>query len=159
MVNVADSWGVIRLLRALRVLLVAAIPVTALLMLRTSPPPAPAAGALVVPEGPPLAEATRGLDWYAPLWERDLRQPPIPPTPAAPQRPAAPRESLPKLVTTFVETDHRYAHFLDAQGKMRFCAVDERIGAYRVAAIESGRARLIDGAYDVWVEMPKPEKP
>ena len=69
-------------LRVLRAGLLLGIPVTAILLLRTAPQPvAPAEGAAAARGEAARAEARRPLDWYAPLWERDLRQPPIPPAP------------------------------------------------------------------------------
>lgn len=159
MVTIRPAEATLRALRVLRAVLVAAIPVVALLLLRSTPEPIQrAGGATSMQTEPAVVEERRGLDWYAPLWQRDLRQPPIPPAQPAPQRPAEGREPLPKLVTTFVERESRYAHFLDPQGKLRFCGLDERVGSFRVAAIEPGRARLVDGDFAVWIEMPKPER-
>ena len=105
-------------------------------------------------------ESSKPLEWYAVIWQRDLRQPPVPPkTDAEQQTPEPPPVPLPKLLGTFVEQDDRWAHFVTDDGKTRICKLNDAIAAFRVLAIEPGRAQLANGADRHWVEVPKPDGP
>ena len=112
-----------------------------------------------VPDSEPIAgHPSKPLGWYAPIWQRDLRQPPIPPpVETEPQTPQAPRRPLPRLLGTFVESDARWAHFATRDGRTRVCKVNESIEDFRVAAIEPGRAQLTHGGSMHWVEVPRPK--
>ena len=105
---------------------------------------------------PPKHPGAHDLAWYAPLWERDLKQPPIPP--AVTEPPVERQEDsgpVPTLLATLVEPDARYAHLRDPAGRVRLKQIDEAIGRFRVAAIEPGRVKLDDGRREVWIEVPK----
>lgn len=144
-------------LKTARVLLLLAIPVLAVLVW------------MRMPQAPVLADTqadtshvdtsqgpvAHELAWYAPLWQRDLKQPPIPRKAAKPTE--RPRESgpLPRLLATLVEPHARYAHLVDRSGKMQLKGIDEVIHQYRVRAIEPGRVQLQDGERLVWVEIQK----
>lgn len=143
-------------LRILRALLGAAVPLTAVLWWWTTPtsPPLPSDDPQTTVSEPGPPPAARDLAWYAPLWERDLRQPPIPPAPLAAPPGAAPAQTMPRLVATFVEGGVRFAHFTDGNGRAQLKAIDESVGRFRVAAIEPGRVQLADGADAVWLEVP-----
>jgi len=112
-----------------------------------------------MPDSRPIAEyPLKPVDWYAPIWQRDLRQPPIPPKlDKKANTPQAPPPSLPRLLGTFVEPDTCWAHFLTSDGRMRVCKVNETIGTFRVVAVEPGRAQLALGADLHWVDVPRPK--
>lgn len=98
----------------------------------------------------------RDLAWYAPLWERDLKQPPVPP--AEDVKPApAPARSAPSVLATFVQREQSYAHLVGHAGKAEMLTVDDALDDYRVVAIEPGRVQLERGGQRFWVEMPKPK--
>jgi hypothetical protein len=99
------------------------------------------------------------LAWYAPLWQRDLKQPPIPR--AVEEQPAA-REPdpgpLPALVATLIEPNARFAHLRDQSGKAQLKGLGDAIDRFRIKAIEPGRVQLQDGDRLVWVQIPKRKK-
>ncbi len=98
------------------------------------------------------------LQWYAPLWERDLKQPPLPPTVAEPSEESKPAPGpIPALLATFVEPRASYAHLIDSQGKVHLKTIDDVLDHFRVLAIEPGRVRLQNGDGIVWVAMPEPK--
>lgn len=104
--------------------------------------------------GPQLLE----LSNYRPLWERDLRQPPIPPEPkpaVAPTRP--PPQELPRLVGTFIDAETAYGHFETRDGRLRVRSLEDDLEGYQVAAVEQGRAKLTLGAKEYWIEVPRPD--
>ncbi len=101
------------------------------------------------------AQETHALAWYAPLWERDLKQPPIPPLePKKEPNPAESAGPVPTLLATCVNSGESYAHLVDRRGRVVFKTVDESVDHFRLVEIEPGRVRLVDGARDVWLEMP-----
>lgn len=146
-------------LKCARALLVLALPATALALAWAAPP----APDLTAPEvEKPVEEARenapRDLAWYAPLWERDLKQPPIPPaTPAEPEEPATPSGPIPQLLATLVEPAGNYAHLVGRQGTVELKAVGDHIDGFRITAIEPGRVQLEDGERTVWIEVPRGE--
>jgi hypothetical protein len=147
------------LLKVMRLGLVVALPVVALGFLVSAPDAEPEQLAKT-PHATAAApiETRRELAWYAPLWERDLRQPPIPPAPAPePTQPVTPSEA-PRLVATFVDERSRFAHLMDRDGKLLFKEINDEIGGYRVAAIEPGRVELATGTRTLWIEVPKGQK-
>ncbi|MEK6677213.1 MAG: hypothetical protein AABZ47_16365 [Planctomycetota bacterium] len=146
--------------KMLRAALILAIPIGAVLLHRNrSQLPAVAYDPTPIPgEQRTLNRCPRSLEFYAPLWERDLKQPPIPTTPTSPPA-KPPQESIPALLATFVAPDGRYAHFSDANGRVEFKTVEDQIGGFRVAVIEPGRVRLTNDLQDVWLEVPKPREP
>jgi len=108
----------------------------------------------------PRAERTMPLKWYAPIWQRDLRQPPIPPPvkPALkPKKKSKPPPPLPRLLGTFVEDERRWAHFAGAGGKQRVLRTGAVIDRYTIVAIEPGRVQLQNADDLRWVEVPKPK--
>lgn len=144
------------LLRAIRIGLVLAVPAVAVTFVVNTPQ---VEKQLPVPINSPAAlnttEAGRELAWYAPLWERDLRQPPIPPAPVPePTAPVVPSEA-PRLVATFVDERQRFAHLIDRDGKLLFKEINDEVAGYRVAAIEPGRVELEAGTRTMWIEVPK----
>ena len=144
-------------LKALRLILVIALPASLVVLWpRPLKPPALATAASPVVGQTETDAGQPDLDWYAPLWQRDLKQPPIPQNPTEPSPdPATAAGPVPTLVATFVETQGRYAHLRDQSGRLRMKAIDEVIGRYRVAAIEPGKVQLQSGATSVWIEMPR----
>lgn len=146
------------ILSALSVLqmgLLAAIPVLPVWFWWTWPQP-PSASALIVEivaTASPLP-ATHELAWYAPLWERDLKQPPIPPVAPPPVAPSAPIQ-LPILLATLVESQGRYAHFQGRSGLAEMKGLNETIDRFKVRAIEPGRVQLEGDSGLVWVQIPK----
>jgi hypothetical protein len=138
-----------------RALLLAGLPLSAVLCLRPIPIPEFDPTNTVSEQVDSTGDPTfHSLDWYAPLWERDLKQPPIPPSPAPPSVVAVPVELAPTLLATFVETGACYAHFSDRNGRVELKSVDEDVGGYRVSAIEPGRVRLVSGERELWLEVP-----
>lgn len=101
---------------------------------------------------------SRPLEWYSVTWQRDLRQPPIPPNVETTEadRQALP-PSLPRLLGTFIEADQCWAHFVRPDGRTRVCRVEATIGEFRVVAVETGRAQLAYGEERYWVEVPRPD--
>jgi hypothetical protein len=153
----------IRTLRAAlllgRALLVAALPATAVAMVVTYPRP-PATDARPVPQAAAAAndEPNRELPWYAPLWQRDLKQPPIPPV-VQQAEPPAPRPTgpTPVLIATFVEDGRQYAQLAGPGGTTHMLGVGEEIDGLRVSRIEPGRVQLQEGDRTVWIELPDAE--
>jgi hypothetical protein len=98
-----------------------------------------------------------GLSFYQPLWQRDLRQPPIPPSPPAPLEapPPPPPLELPRLVGTFVEAGAAYGHFEMRDGRTRIQSLDSKLEGYDVAAIQDGKAKLTHGSNEYWLEVPR----
>ena len=146
-------------LKCVRVLLVLALPTTAAALAWTTPT-APDLAAPEVQSSVEEVEENRehALAWYAPLWERDLKQPPIPP--AAPTEPeAAPASSgpVPRLLATLVEPAGSCAHLIGRQGAVELKAVGDLIDGFRVTAIEPGRVQLDDGKRTIWIEVPRRE--
>lgn len=102
------------------------------------------------------AQAIRPLSGYAPLWDRDLRQPLFESTATVEPAPAAPPE-LPVLVGTIVEPGRRFAHLRTPDGRTLVRPVNARIESYEVMAIESGRVQLRHGSDAYWISVPRPE--
>ncbi|MBE7455112.1 MAG: hypothetical protein HS102_07875 [Planctomycetia bacterium] len=96
------------------------------------------------------------LTWYAPLWERDLKQPPLPPTEEAKPVPT-PARPAPSVLATFVQSEESYAHLVGRAGEAELLAVDDSLDGYRLVAIEPGRVQLELGGERFWVEMPQPK--
>ncbi len=147
-------------LKALRALLIAAILLS--IPWIWSAMPQPAILATPAPDPPPEPFPGRmreALAWYAPLWERDLKQLPVPSAGEQPDPAPDSSDSLPTLLATFVEPGGCYAHFIRKNGRVEFKGLNETIGAFQVMAIEPGRVELRDGDRSVWVEIPRPEKP
>lgn len=142
-------------LDGLRVLLLGAIPATLAWFWLTwpqSPTPAMDVPTPIVSET--VAEVAHDLAWYAPLWERDLKQPPIPPVVQRPTTPSTPVQ-LPVLLATLVEPHGRYAHFQGRTGAAEMKGLDETIDRFKVRAIEPGRVQLEGDSGLVWVQIPK----
>ncbi|MCC7291865.1 MAG: hypothetical protein IT449_07380 [Phycisphaerales bacterium] len=103
----------------------------------------------------PAVPDAHDLAWYAPLWERDLKQPPVPVVEEAKPAPARAR-SAPSVLATFVHSDASYAHLIGQAGKAELLVVDDSLDGYRLVAIEPGRVQLERGHERFWIEMPKP---
>ncbi len=95
------------------------------------------------------------LAWYAPIWERDLKQPLVPPPPD--QAPPPETTDAPVLLATLVDAQGRFAHFAGPGGRPELRGLDEGIGGFVVRSIEPGRVQLAQGDRLVWVELPKSE--
>lgn len=102
------------------------------------------------------AQTIRPLSGYAPLWERNLRQPLFESTATAEPAPAAPPE-LPVLVGTIVEPGRRFAHLRTPEGRTLVKPVSAVVESYEVIAIESGRVQLRRGSNEYWISVPRPE--
>lgn len=150
----SKQWAVLGL-DAVQIALLAAIPVLSVWFWWTWPKP-PSPSSQVVEESIPLATppTTHELAWYAPLWERDLKQPPIPPAAPPQAAPSAPIQ-LPVLLATLVEPQGRYAHFQGRSGAAEMKGLNETIDRFKVRAIEPGRVQLESDAGLVWVQIPK----
>ena len=107
------------------------------------------------PETDHQPDTLQPLAWYAPFWQRDFRQPPIPAS-AELQQTAPPPRELPQLLGTFVESGQRYGHFHTAAGKTRVHPVGGVIDSCEIVAIESGRALLKRGSESYWIDVPRP---
>jgi hypothetical protein len=99
---------------------------------------------------PPLSE-------YSPIWQRDLRQSPLPPEArtakdTAPPKPPVP---LPRLLGTFSEQADAWAHLVGHKGRSRILRTGDRITGYTLVTIEPGRVQLQNGSREYWVEVPK----
>ena len=143
------------ILKMLRVFLIAAIPLTAVSFLLHRPPPPNLTVEIEAPkvESASSVAVSHDLAWYAPLWERDLKQPAISKQGPAP----APTVEgpVPTLLATLVEPDGRFAHLVGRSGNPQMKTIDESIDQFRVRAIEPGRVQLQTGERQVWVEIPK----
>lgn len=121
------------------------------LVTATSPTTAPATRPAAVVSNPALA-------WYAPIWTRDLRQPPIEPKPSgiavAPQPAPPPPPPKIKLLGTVVEPGDCYGLFADEAGRLTLKRLDEHVGEYRVRQVERGKAQIEGPAGQVWLTMP-----
>lgn len=156
MVSAAALRRMSHMLRASEAMLIACIPVP-VVAIALWPPleptldlelSAPAASQQSAP-------VVRELAWYAPLWERDLAQPPIP-LPAPAPTPPPPEGPKPALIATFVEANRGYAHLIGRDGQPRLLGLNDQIDGFLLAEVEPGRALLTRGDQEVWVEMPKP---
>ena len=115
----------------------------------------------ISPAGPvvePLLTASstntlKPLSWYAPLWQRDFRQEPLPSTEHVDQE--APPPELPRLLGTFVEREKIYAQFLTRAGSLRLYGHGQVVDAYEIVAIEAKRVCLRANDTDYWLELPK----
>lgn len=147
-------------LKVVRAVLLLALPGSIALLWMTTPRPPVLANvnADAPSEDAPQPKTTRDLAWYAPLWERDLKQPPVPSVVADPE-PESRREPgpVPTLLATLVESQARYAHLIGRSGKVQLKGIDETIDQFRVQAIEPGRVQLQDGSGVLWIEIPKRE--
>lgn len=146
-------------LKFARALLVLALPTTAAALIWTAPT-APDLDNPEVQTSVQEAEENQEhtLSWYAPLWQRDLKQPPIQPaTSTEPEGASAPSGPVPKLLATLVEPAGSYAHLIGRQGAVELKAVGDLIDGFRIAAIEPGRVQLDDGKRTIWIEVPRRE--
>ncbi len=145
-------------LKLLRGLLLIALPImVAGIWLTVPQPPDLSAPILEGAHRETPEQTARDLAWYAPLWERDLKQPPIPPPVSEPQERSVDTGPLPTLLATLIEPEGRYAHFAGPSGRARLKSVDETIDRFRVRAIEPGRVQLEDNGQIIWVEIPRPK--
>lgn len=98
------------------------------------------------------------LEWYQPLWTRDLRQPPIErvasATPAPTPAPKPPPR-LPCLQGTFVEGNRAWAHLITPDGSRCVLKMSESLEGYVLVAVEPRRAELQYGNRSYWIEMPR----
>lgn len=158
MVSVSARRWIVLVARSLSVVLLIG---TALLLVdavTTKPFEIPPLQPNAVPDAlPTTAQDLHDLAWYAPLWQRDLRQPLYDdPTPVTEPAPPAP---LPELLGTFAEADQTFGHFKTAEGKTFIRSAPGMVGEYKVLIVEAGRARLKNGESTYWVETPKPVVP
>ncbi len=121
----------------------------------TAPPSPLAASAQPAP-----AIEDRPLSWYAPIWQRDLRRPPVDPVVerAAPKRqPRKPEPLRLSLLGTVVESDARYAVFRNGQGHIVVKRSRDEIDKFTIARIDRGRAELTRGDRTIVVKVPNYE--
>lgn len=145
-------------LKITRTVLVLAVPVSVSLLWASAPSPPVLLDNEVDATPVDTSQETEihDLSWYAPLWQRDLKQPPIPAVVAELRAKPRPKPGpMPTLVATLVEPQARYAHFVDRSGKVELKGIDEFINEFRVRAIEPGRVQLQEGERVVWIEIPK----
>ncbi len=156
MVTAGQVRAIQRGLTVLRAGLVLALPLTIAVLWGSFPQRADLTTDPTPLASQPKAEpSARDLAWYAPLWQRDLKQPPIPPAPRRVAAPSKQRESLPVLLATLIQDDSCFAHFRNRRGEAQLRAVSELIDTYEVLAIEAGRVQLRRGDDSLWVELPK----
>ena len=94
------------------------------------------------------------LSWYAPLWQRDLRQSLQPQAPVVAQ--ADPAIELPKLLGTFLEQDRVYAQLLTTDGRAKLYASGDAVGPFTLTVVESARVCLRQGTDEYWLKLPQP---
>ena len=148
-----------RLLKAVRALLMLAVCGAIVVVVTARREPSALPDGPLDPSPVKVTEATaHDLEWYAPLWQRDLKQPPVPTEEASPtDRSTEPNAPVPALLATFVDASESYAHLRDNTGRVQLKAVADTIDRYRVDSIQPGRVRLSDGTRTVWVQLPKSE--
>ena len=95
------------------------------------------------------------LSWYAPLWQRDLRQSLLS-QPQAPVAESDPAIELPTLLGTFLEQDRVYAQLLTADGRAKLYASGDAVGPFTLTVVESTRVCLRQGTDEYWLELPQP---
>ena len=144
-------------LKILRGILVVGLVTASIMLLKTRPKPVKPTPHTVDQASTRSGKvAAYELSWYAPLWQRDLKQPPIAEKQAEkPSNVAKPAGPVPTLLATFVDSQVRYAHFRDDRGRVHMKAIDESIDHYRVHAIEPGRVKLQNGDGAIWVDIPE----
>ena len=105
---------------------------------------------------------TKPLSWYAPVWTRDLRQPPFEPRPikevVKPKKPAPPAPPSVRLLGTVVEANKRFGLFVDSKNKLLVCRPNDTIDGYMVMAIERGKAEIKNQQRSAWLKMPEYDK-
>ena len=111
------------------------------------------------PTSQPVQSAdVRSLTWYAPIWQRDLRQPPVDPAPKAapPKRKQKPRPEPVRvtLLGTIVERDQRFGVFRDEQGHIVVKRLQDQIDQFTIARIDRGHAELVRGSRIVRITVP-----
>ena len=129
------------------------------LIVPPSLPPAPTGPEQVAATRPTTEVNEHPLAWYAPLWQRDLRQPPVPPAARKPTRRRTPKPEPLRLTLlgTVIELDARYAVFRNGQGRMVVKRIRERIDEFTIARIDRGLAELTRGPRTVIVKVPNYE--
>lgn len=93
------------------------------------------------PASAPAAPSRPGVEHYAVIWQRDLRQPLFDVAPAAPIV-ATPAPPPFQLLGTAVEADHRFAVFQLSDGTTTVRASGSRIGGFELLEVERGRVRM-----------------
>jgi len=146
-------------LKAARGLLLGAIP-TSVVLVWLYMPQAPTLKAAVIESSPvlPSEPASESLAGYAPLWQRDLKQPPIPRSNDEQPIRRPPSAPLPRLVATFMETGRGYAHLIDNSGHGRFAGVGDMVDEFQVMAIEQSRVQLQSGDRIEWISLLKEDE-
>ncbi len=160
MVGPGRHQAVCLTLSTLRALLVAAVPVSVGFLWVTAPKACTEAGDTV--ETTPTvanAQTSHELAWYAPLWQRDLKQPPVPPVVTVKtKKPEPPKGPVPTLEATLVDSQGRFAHLRDRSGRLRLRGIGDSIDRFVVRAIEPGRVQLEREDRLVWVDLPHPNR-
>lgn len=99
----------------------------------------------------------RPLSWFAPIWQRDLRRPPVDPVVKNPRKNKPIKKPEPLRLTllgTVVEPDARYAVFRNGDGHIVVKRLHDEIDRYTIARIDRGRAELVQGTQTVAVTVP-----
>lgn len=156
MVSTRRIRSLARLLLTVQIACLAGAPVAVWRLARVQQPPVDRS----LPDRP-VARTTspvekHDLAWYAPLWQRDLRQPPIPPVQDGAPKPA-PSRPMPSVLATFVDHDRPLAHLIGQAGKPELLSLNDTLDGFTLVAIEPGRVQLESGSERRWVEMPKPK--
>jgi hypothetical protein len=124
----------------------------------------PARQSVTVPASPADpdagAEQDRPLDYYAAIWQRDLRaalyeEPKVVPPPPPPP---TPKLHL-KLTATMVEPGFTYASFTDGAGRTHLKRVGEVIEGAQVKSISDGSVTLILAGIEVTLKVEKKVAP
>ncbi len=143
------------LLKILRVGFVVMIPLISYQMWSSSPPPPQRTTPSITQMAAEYTSPKKHeLAWYAPLWQRDLKQPPIP---SVAKQLIKREESgpTPTLIATLVEPKGRFAHLRGKTGRLQLKGIDEYVDDFQVRAIEPGRVQLQNGHGVFWVTIPK----
>ena len=100
------------------------------------------------------------LSSYSPLWNRNLRQSPLPPTIAettTKQNQLQLQQLLPVLMGTFVEGTGGWAHLASPRNRLIVAKQNDVVDGYELVSIEPGKVQLQYGTDSFWLEIKQPE--
>ena len=148
----AARWE--RLVTALMLAIVLAVLLAFVALLRPAPPWTPPQVNLQAPVVVDVKSAPGlSLDELAVIWQRDLRQPLVDPSPPEPPKPPPPPRLAVRLLGTAVEADRRYGLLRLSNNTTVVRPVGAEVEGFEVVSIRRGWARLRNGAreYDLIV--------
>ncbi len=102
------------------------------------------------------ASEAHPLSWYAPIWERDLRRPPVDPVADTKRKAKKPKPKPLRLALlgTVIEPADRYAVFRKEDGHIVVKRVRDDVDRFTIAGIDRGRAELVRGERRVNITVP-----